>query len=330
MRKRSIAHGCILATSLVGVLALATACGGAGDDAAAGSGGSGPMTVKVAVAQAPSMTQLPFWIATHEGFAEKNNVTLNLEGAGFNVAVQGTVSGSYQFNSQPSPSIQAALSGAPLVVTAVGANHILGAIYTKPGVTSAAQLSGKAIVGNGNTLTQLIIGHWLTDHGVTPTSVTQPSGDSVPQLLAGTATAALVSQPSEVALNGKGYTNLGDLSKYQLAYSGVATTKKYADAHPEVVKAVNGAYCDAVSFMLDPANIDKVAADAVTYFNLGVSAGDGDIKTSVQSALKNFSPCTLTDDQITTDVNTVAEAAKMPAPKDSSVYIADSAKGVSP
>jgi ABC-type nitrate/sulfonate/bicarbonate transport system substrate-binding protein len=285
------------------------------------------MSVKIAVAQSPSMTQLPFWIATHEGFAAKNNVTMNLEGAGFNVAVQGTVSGSYQFNSQPSPSIQAALAGASLVVTEVGANHILGAIYTKPGVTSASQLSGKAIVGNGNTLTQLIIGHWLTDHGVSSTSVTQPSGDSVPQLLAGTATAALVSQPSEVALNGKGFTNLGDLSKYQLAYSGVATTQAYASAHPDVVKAVDGAYCDAVSFMLDPANIDKVTADAISYFNLGVSASTADIKVSVQSALKNFSACTLTNDQISTDVATVAQAAKLKAPADPSKYIADSAKG---
>jgi ABC-type nitrate/sulfonate/bicarbonate transport system substrate-binding protein len=135
MRKRSIAHGCVWATSFVGVLALATACGGSGAKSGAGSGDTagGTMSVKIAVAQSPSMTQLPFWIATHEGFAAKNNVTMNLEGAGFNVALQGTVSGSYQFNSQPSPSIQAALAGASLVVTEVGANHILGAIYAKPG-----------------------------------------------------------------------------------------------------------------------------------------------------------------------------------------------------
>ncbi len=329
MKKRSIVRGCIQATALLGVVALAAACGsnGAKSDSKSAGAAGGPVTVKVAVAQSASMTQLPFWIATHEGFDAKNNVKLDLQGAGFNVAVQGTISGSYEFNSQPSPSIQAALAGSPLVVTAVGANHILGAIYAKPGISSASQVSGKAIVGNGNTLTQLIINRWLSDHGVQPNSVTQPSGDSGAQLLAGTATAALVSQPSEVVLNGKGFTNLGDLGKYDLAYSGVATTKAYASSHPEVVKAVNGAYCDSVRFMLDPSNLDKVTADAIKYFNLGASTSAADIKQSVQDALKEFSPCNLTDAQISADVNTVAEAAKKQAPADPSVYIANSAKG---
>jgi ABC-type nitrate/sulfonate/bicarbonate transport system substrate-binding protein len=326
--RRSGRWSAVLVALAVFALAL-SACGddeGASSEAAADSDGSEVQTARVAIYTTKSMTQFPLWIAEHNGFDERNGVKLELLGTSFNTAVQGLVSGSYDFNSIPSPSIQAALAGAPVVVTAVGATSILGNIYGQSDIKSAAELNGKSIVANGNPLTNLILQRWLKDHGADDKSVQLPQGESVQQLLAGTAPAALVTQPQEVALESRGHNRLGDLRKYPLAWSGVATSKKVLESKPELVEGVNKTYCDAVQFVLDENNADAVTKDLVEYFDLGIDIDEAKLQASMKDALRTFSPdCKMTTEQANQVVDTIATAAEAEPSDDLADYFADSA-----
>jgi ABC-type nitrate/sulfonate/bicarbonate transport system substrate-binding protein len=326
--RRSGRWSVVLVALAVFALAL-SACGddeGDTSEAAGGSAASEVETARVAIYTTKSMTQFPLWVAEHKGFDERNGVKLELLGTSFNTAVQGLVSGSYDFNSIPSPSIQASLAGAPLVVTAVGATSILGNVYAQPEIKSAAGLNGKSIVANGNPLTNLILQRWLKDHGADEKSVQMPAGESVQQLLAGTAPAALVTQPQEVALESRGHNRLGDLRDYPLAWSGVTTSKQVLESKPELVDGVNKTYCDAVQFVLDEQNADEVAKDLVEYFDLGIEVDEAKLKASMKDALRTFSPdCTMTTEQANQVVDTIATATETEPSGDLSDYFADSA-----
>lgn len=217
----------------------------------------GPLQ-KIAVGYlALNATQLPSWVAKDEGIFQKNglDVTLNYLPTSSSPTAA-LLSGQVQFLVTAEQVIEADLNGADLVYVAAPTQTIFFSLYVNPSIKSAADLKGKkvAITGVG-TATDIAAHMALTSLGVDPAKdVTLVNIGSAPSILAalqsGGVQAGILSSPTSYKAEAAGMKQMVDVAKLNKPFpSGwAATSRAYAQAHPDVVSRYVKSIAEAVAF----------------------------------------------------------------------------------
>lgn len=216
---------------------------------------------------------VPLWIAKEQGIFRKYNLDPQLIYIIAGRAMQSMLAGDIQFG----------LLGATHVTNAVTAGGdmqmLLGMeeklhyfLNARPAIKSAEDLKGKK-VGIGTPSGSLALATYVgLDHlGLVPRRdrITLLNTGSTPErmtaLFAGSIDAAFFNPEVEQVVVQQGYPMLFDLGKANVPFqaSGLATSRKYMRANPQIVEDLAKAIVEGVAFVQNPANkktvIDSIA-----------------------------------------------------------------------
>jgi ABC-type nitrate/sulfonate/bicarbonate transport system substrate-binding protein len=215
---------------------------------------------------------MPLWIAKEQGIFRKYNLEPQLLYIIAGRAMQSMLAGD----------IQVGLLGATHVTNAVTAggdmtmllgmedklNYFLNA---RPGIKSAEDLKGRK-VGIGTPSGSLAMATYVgLDHlGLVPRRdrITLLNTGSTPErmsaLFAGSIDAAFFNAEVEHVVVQQGFPMLFDLGKANVPFqsSGLATSRKYIRANPQVIENVAKAVIEGVAFVQNPAN-KKIVLDSI-------------------------------------------------------------------
>jgi ABC-type nitrate/sulfonate/bicarbonate transport system substrate-binding protein len=157
----------------------------------------------------------------------------------------------------------AAAEGMDLVFVAGIINKLIGNIMASPTIKMPADLKGKVIAvtsasGGSWMFTTMALEYWGLDAKRDGISFRVLGDESVRSqaLLNDTIAATHLGYTFSAPLISKGFTNLGDLSKLPIPFqsTGVLTTRRYMNSHPEVVENVLRGVVDALQFVEKPEN----------------------------------------------------------------------------
>ena len=215
---------------------------------------------------------VPLWIAKEQGIFRKYSLEPQLLYIISGRAMQSMLAGD----------IQVGLVGATHVTNAVTAGGdmtmLLGMedrlnyfLNVRPGIKSAEDLRGKK-VGIGTPSGSLAMATYVgLDHlGLVPRRdrITLLNTGSTPErmsaLFAGSIDAAFFNPEVEQVVLQQGFPMLFDLGKANVPFqsSGLATSRKYIRANPQVIENLAKAVIEGVAFVQNPAN-KKIVADSI-------------------------------------------------------------------
>jgi NitT/TauT family transport system substrate-binding protein len=238
-----------LAAVGVAALGLTAACGE--DDA--GSGGSGPVTLRLGYF--PNITHAPAVVGVEKGiFAEKLGDSAKLETKTFNAgpaAIEAIFSGALDATYiGPNPTVNAhSKSKGEAVRVVSGAASGGVALVVKPEITSVEQLKGKKIATPqlGNTQ-DVALRYWLKEKGLTATKegggdvkvIPQENAQTIETFNSGAIDGAWVPEPFVSRLvnaGGKVLVDERDLwPDKQFVITNLIVSTKFLKAHPDVVR----------------------------------------------------------------------------------------------
>ena len=156
-----------------------------------------------------------------------------------------------------------AAEGMDLVFVAGIINKLIGNIMASPKLKTPADLKGKVIAvtspsGGSWMFTSLALEYWGLDTKRDGISFRVLGDESVRSqaLLNDTIAATHLGYTFSAPLISKGFTNLGDLAKLPIPFqsTGVLTTRRYMNSHPEVIENVLRGVVDALQFVEKPEN----------------------------------------------------------------------------
>ncbi len=212
-------------------------------------------SLEVAIA-APSPTTVPLWVAVaaHLDTAHGLRVT-TVTMAGGTESIQALVSGGAQ---------AAHVGLSPVFLADAGGFHVVGVaadairspfiLYSRPGITSVAQLArGRVAISKvgseSDVLTRLI----LARHGLDIRNVyflqMGASGQRIAGLQSGATDAAVLLSPVTIQADKAGFHRLIDYSQeFPWVFDGIVVDRGYAAQHPDRVQALVAAYVEGMYY----------------------------------------------------------------------------------
>lgn len=156
-----------------------------------------------------------------------------------------------------------AAEGMDLVFVAGIINKLIGNIMASPKIKTPADLKGKVMAvtsasGGSWMFSTLALEYWGLEakrDGITMRILGDESVRSQ-ALLNDSVAATHLGYTFSAPLIAKGFTNLGDLSKLPIPFqsTGILTTRRYMNAHPEIIENVLRGVVDALQFVEKPEN----------------------------------------------------------------------------
>jgi NitT/TauT family transport system substrate-binding protein len=244
--------------------APATAPGAASAPAPASAPASGaaaaparPLIGPIRIAQAAiAATMSPLWLAKDAGIYERNGLNVEIVSVSAGpLVVQSLISGELEYAYNVASSLIAAnLAGADLVMLAGGVNTMGFTIAAHPSIERIEDLKGKRLgITRLGTSGEFNARYVLPRYGIQPeTDISFIQLNSNPEILtgliAGAVDAGMLSHPTVVDAKRQGFRLLLDLGTLGIPYqnTGVMATRRYADAHPDVTRAVLRSHVEAI------------------------------------------------------------------------------------
>jgi NitT/TauT family transport system substrate-binding protein len=216
------------------------------------------------------------WVAQDIGLFEKHGLRVNLSSIpngqqGMAALLAGEVD-LLQIDGFPSTS--AALQGADSVVVATTHRRLIMALFSRPEFSSPEELKGQAIAVTGlGTPGDLAARIALESLGLAPVRdvVLAPVGsaaDILPAVESGRVAAGVGGYPATEMARQRGFrewVDIGELAA-NVAFAGITTTRRFAEAHPEVVRDYSAAEIEAAAYIL--ANKQQTTAVIGKYLQL--------------------------------------------------------------
>jgi NitT/TauT family transport system substrate-binding protein len=279
-----------------------------GVGAAIGSAGAAEMT-KLTVSYSATADFAPAFIAKDAGIFEKHGLDVTLTNlATTSLSPPALMSGSLQIASNSPPLLLLANDGGMDLVAVAGVaamdeRHPRSSLVTRTGFTAtkAQDFSGKKIARPGiNSAIDLVLKKWLLDHGVALNQVTlveTPFTQMGDLLKAGQIDAAFELEPlrTRVIDSGAGQKSVDIFSetKPHILASMYASSRSWAEAHRDELKAFRASLKDAAAFEKDhpdaARDIQKKyvgAASAPDALELELDPADFDFWIGVLNQLK--------------------------------------------
>jgi NitT/TauT family transport system substrate-binding protein len=286
----------------IGLLAALGIC------AAIGSAAAGEMT-KLTVSYSATADFAPAFIAKDAGIFEKHGLDVTLTNlATTSLSPPALMSGSLQIASNSPPLLLLANDGGMDLVAVAGVaamdeRHPRSSLVTRTGFTAtkAQDFIGKKIARPGiNSAIDLVLKKWLLDHGVALNQVTlveTPFTQMGDLLKAGLIDAAFELEPlrTRVIDSGAGQKSVDIFSetKPHILASMYASSRSWAEAHRDELKAFRASLKDAAAFEKDhpdaARDIQKKyvgAASAPDALELELDPADFDFWIGVLNQLK--------------------------------------------
>lgn len=255
-----------LLARLVALALVVSSCAGT---APAGAGAAPAARTKIVVGYTSlSGTQLPAWVAKEKGFFEQNGLDVDLLSiANGQEGTAALLAGEVQFEQIAIEPIQVDLTGqADLVYIIAPQTVLFFHLYAVPAVTGAAQLKGKpvgitALGSVTNTAAKMALRSLALDPDKDVQLVVL---NSIPNVLAGLQTGAIqagvLSSPTTIKAREAGMRELVDITRlgaFLTAWQVVS--RKYAEAHPDVVRRYTRAIVQAIAFEIrEPAETQRI------------------------------------------------------------------------
>ncbi|HZS00515.1 MAG TPA: ABC transporter substrate-binding protein [Chloroflexota bacterium] len=230
---------------------------GAAQAAAPASTAAPPAPTHLRIAStAVAASMSPLWVAKDTGIYERNGLDVEIVNlAAGTLAVQGLLAGELDFAYNVASSlITANLGGADLVMLAGGVNTMIFSVAVAPGIERVEDLRGKRLgITRLGTSTDFNARYLLQRYGLQPeidVAFVQLNGN--PEILtglhAGAIDAGMLSHPTVVQARQQGFRAIVDLGTLGIPYqhTGVMTTRRYAEANPDVVRAVVRSHVEAI------------------------------------------------------------------------------------
>jgi NitT/TauT family transport system substrate-binding protein len=214
-------------------------------------------TIKLNVGySAISGDQMPAWVAKETGIFEKNGLDVQLiYFTGGTTAVMALISADTP-NSQVAGAavVNSVLAGSDAVIIVGGLTSLNYYLMGRPDIKTPEQLKGGSVaISRFGSSSDFIARYALTKVGLTPgKDVTIVQIGSTPARMDATFTgrvqATVINPPASFIAQKRGMTVLVDLPKLGLVYqhTTVATTRKYAREHPDVVRRYVKSQVEAV------------------------------------------------------------------------------------
>jgi NitT/TauT family transport system substrate-binding protein len=237
-----------------------------GVGAAIGSAGAAEMT-KLTVSYSATADFAPAFIAKDAGIFEKHGLDVTLTNlATTSLSPPALMSGSLQIASNSPPLLLLANDGGMDLVAVAGVaamdeKHPRSSLVTRTGftATTAQDFIGKKIARPGiNSAIDLVLKKWLLDHGVALNQVTlveTPFTQMGDLLKAGQIDAAFELEPLRTRIidSGAGQKSVDIFSetKPHILASMYASSRSWAEAHRDELKAFRASLTDAAAFEKD-------------------------------------------------------------------------------
>ena len=215
---------------------------------------------------------MPLWVAKEQGIFRKYNHDPQLVYIIAGRAMQSMLAGDIQFGLLGATHVTNAVTAGGDMTMLLGMEEKLNYfLNTRPGIRNAEDLKGKK-VGIGTPSGSLALATYVgLDHlGLVPRrdGITLLNTGSTPErmsaLFAGGIDAAFFNPEVEQVVVQQGYPMLLDLGKANVPFqsSGLATSRKYIRANPQIVENLAKAVVEGVSFVRNPAN-KKTVIDSI-------------------------------------------------------------------
>jgi NitT/TauT family transport system substrate-binding protein len=226
---------------------------------------SAGQTVSITTATGvPSAVFTPVWIAIDKGYFKEHGLDVKLQQIEGVTQAQAIIAGQVPIgNVGGTEVLDSRVGGADLIAILQGTDSPVFEIHAPKATTNIDDLKGKTIaitrVGSSTDLATRVI---LQNHGLTAgQDVKLLAVNNMPGILAametGQVQAGTMSPPTTAKANAAGFPKLvSALDEHVPLQQGLlVTTKKYADAHPEVVYAYLQAYYDGLRDFFNNPNL---------------------------------------------------------------------------
>jgi NitT/TauT family transport system substrate-binding protein len=215
---------------------------------------------------------MPLWIAKEQGIFRKYNLEPQLIYIIAGRAMQSMLAGDIQFGLLGATHVTNAVTAGGDMTMLLGMEEKLNYfLNVRQGIKSPDDLKGKK-VGIGTPSGSLALATYVgLDHlGLVPRRdrITLLNTGSTPErmsaLFAGGIDAAFFNPEVEQILVQQGYPALFDLGKANVPFqsSGLATSRKYIRANPQIVENLGKAVVEGVAFVQNPAN-KKIVVESI-------------------------------------------------------------------
>jgi NitT/TauT family transport system substrate-binding protein len=234
-----------------------------------GSAGAAEMT-KLAVSYSATADFAPAFIAKDAGIFEKHGLDVTLTNlATTSLSPPALMAGSLQIASSSPPLLLLANDGGMDLVAVAGVaamdeKHPRSSLLTRSGFTAtkAQDFIGKKIARPGiNSAIDLVLKKWLLDHGVPLNQVTlveTPFTQMGDLMKAGQIDAAFELEPLRTRIiesgNGQKSVDIFSETKPHILASMYASSRSWAEAHRDALKAFRASLQDAMVFAHDHAD----------------------------------------------------------------------------
>jgi ABC-type nitrate/sulfonate/bicarbonate transport system substrate-binding protein len=207
----------------------------------------------------PAPTSLPLEVADDAGYFLEHGLTLSHTYVSSTVAVQGLVSGSLDLYHGGAATITATLGGADLAYVAATVDRSALMLFGEKGLSGFADFRGKTIgTTAAGAFGEIAALHTARQYGLVAgqdfTFRYHPNSEAVfASFSSGLIDGAVVSPPWNLRLQELGYPMLIDYFQQGLKIIGPApaTTRAFARAHPNTIKAFLRAYLDGTKRALE-------------------------------------------------------------------------------
>lgn len=294
MRGRNVHPSSGLVASLLAIVALATACGGASPAPSPGTPSSGataeasgaPVSAKPAASAASSSAVVavtvsyaqatsgfaPLYIAKESGFFQKNGLDASLKRVSGTAQVPALTAGEIQIAGLGGTEVtNVNLHGGNLVMLATVDDYPTFSLYAEKKYKSVQDLAGQGIgittAGSSTDATaQLFLRHFKVQDKVKIV----PSGSTMPGILAAMTkglAAGILSPPITAEAEKQGYVEL--VNGYKLGEplntSGFTVTRPYLKDNGDTVRRFLRSYAQAWEYTANPANKPEVIKVLMKY-----------------------------------------------------------------
>ena len=205
-----------------------------------------------------STDQLPAWVAKETGIFAKNGLDIQLIYVRAAMSAMGLLSGDTPIAQAAGPGIVSSnLQGSDTVMVAGGVVALNHWLVSRPEIKTPQQLKGGFVaVGAIGSLTDYVARFALQKIGLTPLkdvsilAIGAPP-DRILAVESGRAQATVVIPPGSFSMQKRGYNVLADVAALGLPYqvAGVATTRRFIDKSPDIVRRYIRAQVETVHRM---------------------------------------------------------------------------------
>jgi len=212
-----------------------------------------------------TIAQAPLWIAKDQGFFTKQGLELHLERVAGPAQIAAMTAGQQDFASAGAPEVLSAnLAGSPIALLASASDWPFNSVYTDPSIKSFKELEGKTVgIAQSGAITDTYFRLLVDKNGLTgkvPIAALGSQEGVLAGLQAGKVAGAVLSPPGTQKARDAGFVELVNGIKLGIPYanSGIAATRSYIQAHPDVVRRFLAAYQEGWTFAGDPSKKSQV------------------------------------------------------------------------